>query len=53
MASQITCECGYVARAATDETVVAAIREHLRTDHPDLVATLTPEVIRGWVEIVE
>ena len=52
MASQVTCECSYVARAATDDAVISLIRAHLRTDHPDLLDTVTPDVIRGWVEIV-
>ena len=52
MASQVTCECGYVARGDTDDEVVALIREHVRTDHPQLLDTVTEDVIRGWVEIV-
>jgi predicted small metal-binding protein len=52
MASQVTCECGYVARASSDDEVVALTREHLRTDHPELLDTVTAEAIRGWVEVV-
>ena len=52
MASQVTCECNYVARADTDEEVVALIRAHLTTDHPQLLGTVTADVIRGWVEVV-
>lgn len=52
MASQVTCECNYVARADTDEQVVALIRAHLRTDHPELLDTVNEDVIRGWIEIV-
>lgn len=52
MASQVTCECGYVARADTDDEVVGLIRAHLGTDHPELVEAVTDDVIRGWVEIV-
>ncbi len=51
MASQVTCECNYVARADTDDAVVAMIRAHLRTDHPQL-GTVSEDVIRTWVEIV-
>jgi predicted small metal-binding protein len=50
--SQIICECGFVARGGAGE-VVATIREHLESDHPDLAATVTPDVIRSWIEIVE
>ncbi|HTZ06088.1 MAG TPA: DUF1059 domain-containing protein [Gaiellaceae bacterium] len=52
MAKQVMCECGYVARADTDEDVVAKIREHMRTDHPELLEKVTDEQILGWVEIV-
>ena len=52
MASQITCECGYVIRGADDDEVVALTREHLRRDHPDLVGAVTADMIRDWVEVV-
>ena len=53
MARQITCECGYIARGESEDEVVDLIREHLRSDHPQLLAQLTREDIAGWVEIVE
>jgi predicted small metal-binding protein len=53
MARQITCECGYVARGATDDQVIDLIDEHIRSDHPQLLAELTRDDIAGWVEIVE
>ena len=37
MAKQINCECGYVARGESDDEVVQRIREHMRTDHPELL----------------
>ena len=37
MAKLIRCECGFVARGDTDDQVVAAIREHMATDHPALL----------------
>jgi predicted small metal-binding protein len=52
MARQVTCECGYVARAETDEEVVSAIREHMRTDHPELTEKVSDEQIESWIEIV-
>jgi predicted small metal-binding protein len=52
MASQITCECGYVIRGANDDEVVARTREHLRRDHPELADTVTADMIRSWVEVV-
>jgi predicted small metal-binding protein len=52
MNRQVKCECGYVARATTDDEVLAKIREHLRTDHPDLLHKTSDDDIRSWVEIV-
>jgi predicted small metal-binding protein len=50
MAKQINCECGYVARGDSDEEVVQRIREHMRTDHPELLARVSAEDLRGWIE---
>jgi len=52
MARQVTCECGYVARAETDDDVVADIRGHIRSDHPELVEVVSDEQIVSWIEIV-
>jgi predicted small metal-binding protein len=52
MARQVRCECGYVVRAATDDEVVAKTRDHLRSDHPELLDKVSDDDIRGWIEIV-
>lgn len=52
MAIQILCECGYAIRAETDDEIVALTRDHLRRDHPDLVDSVTVDMIHDWVEIV-
>jgi predicted small metal-binding protein len=52
MSRQVKCECGYIARADTDEEVLAKIRDHLGTDHPQLAGAVTDDDIRGWIEIV-
>ncbi|HEY7008682.1 MAG TPA: hypothetical protein VH395_07075 [Jatrophihabitantaceae bacterium] len=52
MASQVTCECGYIARAVSDDEVVALTRQHLSTEHPELVDAVTADDIRGWIEVV-
>jgi predicted small metal-binding protein len=52
MAKQITCECGFVARAETNEAVIAQIREHMRSDHPELLDTVSQEDLLGWIEEV-
>lgn len=46
------CECGYIARAATDDEVLDKIRAHLRADHPQLVDSVSDDDIRSWMEVV-
>jgi len=53
MSRQIKCECGFIARGETDDDVVARIEEHIRSDHPELVPSLTRDEIATWVEVVE
>lgn len=53
MDRQIRCECGYVARGASDDEVVLGIREHMRTDHPDLLEKISEDEVRGWIEILD
>jgi predicted small metal-binding protein len=48
----VKCECGYIARAATDDEVLAKIRAHMGADHPQLVDKISDDEIRGWVEVV-
>lgn len=50
MSKQIKCECGYVARAESEDEVVELIREHMRTDHPELLEKVTHEDLLGWIE---
>jgi len=50
MAKQIRCECGYVAVGETDDEVIETIRDHMRTDHPALVDTVSREDLLGWIE---
>jgi predicted small metal-binding protein len=52
MAKVINCECWFVARGGTDDQVVEAIRAHMTTDHPDLLASVEPRDIYGWIEEV-
>jgi predicted small metal-binding protein len=52
MKLQVKCECGYVARGTTDDEVLANIRSHIGTDHPDLLEKISDEQIRSWIEIV-
>jgi predicted small metal-binding protein len=49
----VKCECGYVARAQTDVEVLTDIRDHLRTDHPELVDKISDEQIIDWIEVAD
>jgi predicted small metal-binding protein len=53
LARQIKCECGYVARAETDDEVIELTLRHVRSDHPELVETETREELAGWIEVVD
>ena len=46
---QIRCECGFVAHGDTDDQVVAMITEHLASDHPALLGTITREDLANWI----
>jgi predicted small metal-binding protein len=46
----INCECGYAARAESDDGVVELIRAHMRSDHPELVDRVSDDDLRGWIE---
>ena len=52
MIRQIRCECGILVRAPSDDEVVALVLEHLATNHPDLVDTITADDLRNWIELV-
>jgi hypothetical protein len=49
---QVRCECGYTARAETDDAVIAMVLTHVATDHPDLADSETADDIRGWIELL-
>jgi predicted small metal-binding protein len=46
----IRCECGFVARGENDDQVVGMLREHLATDHPALLETVTRDDLIGWIQ---
>jgi predicted small metal-binding protein len=50
MAKQITCECGFVASAETDDEVIVQIESHISTDHPDLIGKVGRDDLLGWIE---
>jgi predicted small metal-binding protein len=50
MTKIINCECGYVARAETEDDVVEQIQNHMREDHPDLLEKVSRDDLLGWIE---
>ncbi len=48
----MTCECGEVARAETEDALVALVERHVDEQHPDLVGTFTREDILAMAEMV-
>ena len=47
----IRCDCGFVARGDSDDQVVGQIREHLATDHPALLDSVSREDLLSWVRV--
>ena len=47
----IRCECGYVARGDSDDMVIAAIREHMSSDHPAVLTSVSREDLLGWIQL--
>jgi predicted small metal-binding protein len=50
--NRVTCECGYAVQASDEREVIDQVLAHVRSDHPDLVTAVTPDVVRGWIEVV-
>jgi predicted small metal-binding protein len=50
MAKVITCDCGYVMRAETESDVVAQARDHIQSDHPDLVGKVSDDDLGAMIE---
>jgi predicted small metal-binding protein len=50
--NQVNCECGFSARDNNEDRVVDMTLQHVASAHPDLVGTVTPDVVRGWIEPV-
>jgi len=47
MAKLINCECGYVVRGEDDDELVANAEEHMLSDHPEMVGTVTRDDLLG------
>jgi predicted small metal-binding protein len=52
MALVMTCECGAVVRADTEDELVAAVERHLDEQHPQLVGKVSRDDIIAMAEMV-
>ena len=50
--NRVSCECGFQTEATEEQQVVDNVLAHVRSDHPDLIDNVTPDVVRGWIEVV-
>lgn len=50
--NQVSCECGFSVQDPDEDRVVELTMQHVSAAHPDLVDSVTPGVVRGWVEVV-
>jgi hypothetical protein len=52
MAMIMTCECGEIARAETEDELIAVVERHVAEQHPQLVGRFSREDILGMAEVV-
>jgi len=48
----MTCECGEVVRAESEEDLIVLVERHLADQHPDLVGRITREDILAMSEML-
>jgi predicted small metal-binding protein len=48
----MSCECGEVARAETEEELIATVERHVAEQHPDLVGKFSRDDILAMAEMV-
>jgi predicted small metal-binding protein len=51
MAKLVSCECGQVIRADSDDELVQKVESHINQHHPYLVGKLAREDILGMAEV--
>jgi hypothetical protein len=52
MGWMVTCECGEVAHAETEDELIASVERHVGEQHPDLVGAFSREDILAMAEVV-
>jgi len=52
MALIMTCECGEVLRAETEDDLITAVERHVASQHPDLVGAFSRDDIIAMAEMI-
>jgi predicted small metal-binding protein len=52
VALTMTCECGEVVRAETEDELIATVERHVAEQHPDLTGKLSRDHILAMAEMV-
>ena len=52
MAFAMTCECGEVARAETEDELITSVERHVAEQHPDLMGKFSRADILSMAEVV-
>jgi predicted small metal-binding protein len=50
MAQRVDCPCGETVRGESDDELVANVEQHIESDHPDMVGTMSREQILGMAQ---
>ena len=50
MAQKVDCPCGETIHGESDEELVSNVEQHVQSDHPDLVGTMSREQILGMAQ---
>ncbi|HEX3686318.1 MAG TPA: DUF1059 domain-containing protein [Gaiellaceae bacterium] len=50
MAQKVDCPCGETVRGESDDELVANVEQHIESDHPDMVGTMSREQILGMAQ---
>jgi predicted small metal-binding protein len=50
MAQKVDCPCGETIRGESDEELVSNVEQHVQSDHPDLVGTMSREQILAMAQ---
>ena len=50
MAQKVHCPCGETIRGESDDELVSNVEQHVQSDHPDLVGSMSREQILGMAQ---